>query len=63
MRKAQTLAQSKVLPLTTEQLIESLEVSYPPRCIGKNESLEDHYRYAGASELVQTLRSLLERSL
>ena len=62
MKGTKTIAQLKILPLQTEQLIDTLEVSYPPRCIAKDETLEEHLRYAGAVDLVETLRLILNRS-
>lgn len=51
------------LPQTVEALIEELEAIYPPRCIGRHDSLETAHRYAGASELVGELRLRLQHTI
>ena len=44
-------------PYVPGDLVDYLEASYPPRCKGVDESLEAHARYAGAVELIATLRA------
>ncbi len=39
-------------------LLERLETLYPPRCMGPGESDRDHLFYAGAQNLVSTLRAI-----
>jgi len=46
----------KPLPHTAEELIAELELAYPPACIGPQDSLNDHLRYAGRVDLIQDLR-------
>lgn len=43
-------------PEVPKSLIEWLEREFPPRCLGTAETVEDHLRYAGKVELVQSLR-------
>ncbi len=45
----------KQLPIDAESLIIQLNETYPARCIKPGESLEDHLRYAGMRDLVETL--------
>lgn len=40
-------------------MVAALEMLYPPRCMARLESIEDHLRYAGKAELVQMLREAL----
>lgn len=51
----------KALPIHIDELIDTLDKEYPARCIQKNESLEQHLRYAGKRELVDYLLSLREK--
>lgn len=46
-------------PRLTADQIEQLEVKFPPRCLHKGESVEDHLRYAGKVELIAILRSFI----
>lgn len=48
------------IPNSVRALVEELEDLYPPACKTPNESLETHLRYAGAVELVETLRLRLD---
>lgn len=48
------------LPLLDRTQLEQLEALYPPRCLDRSETAEDHLRYAGAVELVQRLRVRFE---
>lgn len=52
----------KALPATARDLVEALDAEFPPRCIRPVESLADAHRYAGKRELVDYLKSLLQRS-
>lgn len=45
------------LPVFTRESLEALEALFPPRCLGRGESAEDHLRYAGKAELVEMLRN------
>lgn len=45
------------LPLLDRDSIEALEALFPPRCLRPNEMVEDHLRYAGAVELIGSLRA------
>lgn len=42
-------------------LLEDFERQYPPRCLAKGETVEEHLRYAGKVELVSELRRYIER--
>ena len=44
------------LPVVDLKAIERLEAVYPPVCLGRAETVEDHLRYAGKVELVALLR-------
>lgn len=46
-------------PHTSEQLIESLDVAYPPRCMRADEDLIAHQRYAAVRELIDNLQMAL----
>ena len=46
-------------PRLTADQVEQLENKFPPRCLGKGESVEDHLRYAGKVELIALLRSFI----
>jgi hypothetical protein len=46
----------KPIPDTVEALIEELETNYPHRCVAVGDTLEAAHRYAGAVDLVETLR-------
>lgn len=46
-------------PDIDESIVLHLESLYPPRTLGKGETVGDHLRYAGACDLVQTLRFML----
>lgn len=43
-------------PTFTEVQVSFLEKLFPPRCVGRRESAEDHLRYAGMVDLVAMLR-------
>jgi|TARA_Y100000389_G_C17464658_1_gene524513 hypothetical protein len=42
-------------PHRTFDLIKMLDKTYPHRCIGSKETLEDHIRYAGRRDLIDEL--------
>lgn len=44
------------LPVFSRESLEALEELFPPRCLERGESAEDHLRYAGKVELVGMLR-------
>lgn len=43
-------------------LLRWLERNYKPRCLGEQEAVEDHLRYAGKVDLVEQLRSMYENA-
>ncbi|RWP84740.1 MAG: hypothetical protein EOR11_19970 [Mesorhizobium sp.] len=45
------------LPVFSRESIEELETQFPPRCLGRGESVEEHLRYAGKVELVEMFRN------
>lgn len=45
------------LPVFSRESLEALEGLFPPLCLGRGESVEDHLRYAGKVELVEMLRN------
>jgi hypothetical protein len=47
------------LPVLPAEVIEKLEQMFPPRCLERNETAEEHLRYAGKVELVAMLRNRL----
>lgn len=51
----------RALPRTVTELIEQLDEMYPDKCIGKDESLREADRRAGARELVEGLLSRLNK--
>lgn len=51
----------ELIPDLTELLVSTLEAMCPPMCLGKQQTVEDHLRYAGIVEFVGVLRSHLER--
>ena len=51
------------LPLTSKELIEWLDQSNPHRCLGQNEDISRHHRYAGKRELIDSLLVALEYTL
>lgn len=46
-------------PETSEQLIERLDEAYPPRCLGKDEDVIAHHRYAAVRALIDELKQAL----
>ena len=46
-------------PETSEQLIERLDEAYPPPCLGKDEDVIAHHRYAAKRELIDELKQAL----
>lgn len=52
----------KHIPQDAESLIKQLDELYPARCIAPGESLEDHLRYAGGRDLIQTLLDRLKNA-
>lgn len=44
------------LPILDATAVRALEAFYPPRCLMRNEAVEDHLRYSGKVELVTGLR-------
>lgn len=51
----------KHIPHTVDELIDTLDVENPPRCITRNQTLEDAHRYAGRRELIDQLIELRAR--
>lgn len=49
------------LPVLSSEAIEKLEQMFPPRCLGRNETAEEHLRYAGKVELVEWFRNRLSQ--
>lgn len=49
-------------PEVPEDLVEFLEAIYPPKCMDRVTSVEEHLRYAGAVELVELLRFKVEET-
>ncbi|WP_269929950.1 hypothetical protein [Aminobacter sp. HY435] len=49
------------LPVLERQQIERLERLYPPRCLGRADTVEEHLRYAGMVEFVANLRARFEQ--
>lgn len=47
------------LPVLPAEAIEKLEEMFQPRCLQRNETAEEHLRYAGKVELVEWLRNRL----
>jgi hypothetical protein len=47
--------------LTAVELIERLDEQFPHRCIGRDETLDHAYYYAGKRDLVDTLLAQLKR--
>lgn len=54
-------AKDVVWPHVSPEIVEHLEGLFPPRCLAPGEPVEDHLRYAGAAELVATMRAHHER--
>ena len=50
----------KPFPLDASDLLVRIDEEFPPRCIAKDETLEDHLRYAGKRELIDELKLRLE---
>lgn len=48
------------LPLLERSQLERLERLFPPRCLGRMDTTEEHLRYAGMVELVENLRARFE---
>lgn len=48
------------LPKLDEAQIRRLEELYPPRCLSRSETVEEHLRYCGMAELVANLRARLQ---
>ncbi len=49
-----------VWPDIPEDLVVFLEELYPPRCLERHQTVEDHLRYAGMVELVADMRHHME---
>lgn len=47
-------------PSWTKEQIEWMEKTYPPRCLGLHEAVEDHLRYAGIASFVAARRAHFE---
>lgn len=54
---------SFTLPMGSYDLIRWLNEQYPPKCIGKGQSLEDAHREAGKRDLVETLVQQMNEEL
>lgn len=50
------------LPILEERQLQVLENLYPPACLGRSDTVEEHLRYAGKVELVASLRAAAERA-
>lgn len=48
------------LPILDRESLEALEALFPPRCISRTQTIEDHLRYAGVVEHVQSLRAAFD---
>lgn len=46
----------KSFPQYASDLLKDLQEQFPPRCIERDESIEDHQRYAGKVELITYIR-------
>ena len=53
----------KPIPTEVADLVAELEKHYPRICIGPQDRIEDAHRYAGAVELVESLRLRLDWTL
>lgn len=49
-------------PLLSKPLLDLLDQAVPPRCMARGETVEDHLRYAGQRELVESLRFQFEQA-
>lgn len=49
-----------MLPVLERAQMDRLEELYPPRCLARTDTVEDHLRYAGMVELVANLRARRE---
>lgn len=45
------------LPVLADEVLTKLEQMFPPRCLARTETAEEHLRYAGKVELVAWLRN------
>lgn len=52
-----TIGKPDLWPTFTEEQVAFLEKLFPPRCVGRRESAEDHLRYAGMVDLVALMRA------
>lgn len=50
----------QTIPPGSFELITELDKLNPPRCIGPDEQLHDHLRYAGVVELIRLMKAKLE---
>lgn len=55
------IREMNVSTLSAPELVEVLNLHYPPKCIQPGETLEDAHRYAGKRELVDFLITILKR--
>lgn len=51
------------IPRFSKDLIDQLAKEWPPRCLKRGESVEDHIRYAAVCEFVQGLARAYEDTI
>jgi hypothetical protein len=51
----------RAIPTDSETLLGELEQQYPPRCRMPDETERDHERYAGKVDLINEIRTRLDR--
>ena len=51
----------RAIPTDSESLLRQLEEQYAPRCRLPDETERDHERFAGKVDLIQELRTRLDR--
>lgn len=49
------------LPVLSLEDITKLEEAFPPRCLSRVDTVEEHLRYAGKVELVEMLKAVHEK--
>ncbi len=61
--RPQDIAKPKRYADLSEELLASLEATHPPRCLARDQTVEDHLRYAGKVELIASMRIQFEAML
>ncbi|MAK72042.1 MAG: hypothetical protein CMF19_08370 [Idiomarinaceae bacterium] len=56
--EASALPDDLAIPVLSKDLINQLNLTYPPRCKNLGESEEEHQRYAGKRELIDEMVAL-----